>query len=1265
MKITSKTIAIISSIVVAGSAGLIYYFSNKDSGEVLGWMDSNWLYRKAIEVDNSSGEELINEDVLVEIDTEALVTSGKLQSNCNDIRFVESDNITSLDYWIEDDCNTTNTKIWIQIPSLPAEGTTIYIYYGNETAIQGSLDWNGNIIMFADNTCPTGWTRASDLDGKFLYGSDTYGTTGGSNSHSHSDATCTSSSISTTSVAGASGYLLGSSITHAHGNLKTSIQSNSSVLPPFTDMIMCYNNHFLFSTSLISMFNIATPTGWTRFSALDNTFPKGNSTYGTTGGSTTHTHTTTTGYTTDSTTGTIGASLLEVGTGADGACTVSSNRSINSTTCVGRANPDAVNFTVTSNVSAGATSVTLSSTPTGLAIGDEILIINLQGTVADSTNLGKHETAYITNIATNTLTLDRALVNGYNGTTQKIMVQRIPQYTDVTVNASVDWYPSNWNGTKGGVFSLRASGTVTVNGKIHADGMGYRGGAGDTNGSGGKSGEGGATNTGTSGDGGFSRPTSTVGVAGLWSGGGGGGKLTTGLSRAGGAGTTNTASSGGGGGGASTRYNTVYHGYAGDGGGGGHATPGQGGNGGAVDWKGYDGTTSASGAGHSSGRTANGNNRGGGGGGGSARYGDSTLSILTMGGGGGGGGEGQNRSSGYRAGANGGSGGGIVFISANSISINGFIRSNGSAGINGDMGGSGGGGAGGSIKLLANTLVLGTTRVTATGGAGDVYGQGGSGRVAAYYTGSMSGTSSPTLYSSQYTSSTYASSTHTHQSSSSTVDNGSNTPPYLNMVFAKPNVETYVTEDNIVITTELPPLGWTRFSELDQQFPRASDTYGGSGGASSHTHSVEIFTGAPSTSSIGLNTGESFASATHTHSCETTSSSFSNLPEYITVIFSERKISQNVTILEEKTSPSQPTELLCEGETTPSGVGDTTPEFSAIFNDTDTEDTGTHYQIEINTSPDFTGTTMWDSTKTELETPVTNGDRSSDISYAGNTLEWATTYYWRIKFWDSDDAESPWSEISQFTMNIPPNAPSILLTEGEEDNAKASDNPYFSAIFSDDDTEDTGHSYQIIVNTQNDFLGTNMWDSTKTDFLSDVVNEQRSSDIDYAGNELEASTTYYWKIKFWDNNDLESDWSEIASFTLAGPPNIPTDLLVDNQTNPTILFSKNPSFSAIYSDENGDSATAYQIQVNSNSLFSGLVMWDSGKTNTSILSGERSGQYTYAGLPLNSTHTLYYWRIRFWNIDDMRSDWSEVSQFTDSLATFSAEGISFQGIKID
>jgi len=156
---------------------------------------------------------------------------------------------------------------------------------------------------------------------------------------------------------------------------------------------------------------------------------------------------------------------LNVGDGVDGAITVSSTKTIDTDTIAsGRTSADAVNFNISTSISASATEIDVGATPTGLVAGDEILIINLRGTSGDYANVGQYETKTISSISTNTLTLDSALTNAYDGTTQKIMVQRVPNYTNVTIESggtlTVSTY-DNSNG-KGGVLFFRATGTVSV-----------------------------------------------------------------------------------------------------------------------------------------------------------------------------------------------------------------------------------------------------------------------------------------------------------------------------------------------------------------------------------------------------------------------------------------------------------------------------------------------------------------------------------------------------------------------------------------------------------------------------------------------------------------------------------------------------------------------------------------------------------------------------------------------------------------------------------
>jgi len=134
MKISRGTVLIGLAILLMVGATIFYYFSTNQKGESLGWESSSWLYRKTLEIPNN-GSMAINKIVSINLDTKSLITANKLQTDCDDLRFLDDDETTTLQYWIEGQCNTSSTKILIRIPSLPKDGKTIYILYGNPTAL--------------------------------------------------------------------------------------------------------------------------------------------------------------------------------------------------------------------------------------------------------------------------------------------------------------------------------------------------------------------------------------------------------------------------------------------------------------------------------------------------------------------------------------------------------------------------------------------------------------------------------------------------------------------------------------------------------------------------------------------------------------------------------------------------------------------------------------------------------------------------------------------------------------------------------------------------------------------------------------------------------------------------------------------------------------------------------------------------------------------------------------------------------------------------
>jgi hypothetical protein len=455
---------------------------------------------------------------------------------------------------------------------------------------------------------------------------------------------------------------------------------------------------------------------------------------------------------------------IDMGDGSDGAIVVTADTNINTTNKIsGRScsqGGDAVNYSVTALSSNAAT---LSVEPSGgcLSAGDEVILINIGGSMDSVVNVGNYEIFEVLDISGRNVYFTSNKTKYYGeglsddnniGTaddTQKVMLQRVPHYTNVTVNSGAEFYPTSYNGTLGGVMFFRATGTVMVNGSIDASGSGYPGGAKANDYTYNAHAGWGLFHSGVILDGAGGRPVyenNGSGHNGTFSG-GGGGSVNYSRSRGYGISSAGVGSyiSGavGGGGGASEGTDS----RGGGGGGGGHITPGEGGGG---NTKAEDGSAIKSGDGTRTGGPTG--DWDGGGGGGGTSFGSSNYEKLIMGGGGGGGGAGEavigSTGRDYVSGGEGGGGGGVMMVYANDLRINGLLKADGEDGgepirnKTGELysyGGGGGGGGGGTLLVESNILYIGGTGLSASGGQGGDYavhdgGDGGDGVSNVYYT---------------------------------------------------------------------------------------------------------------------------------------------------------------------------------------------------------------------------------------------------------------------------------------------------------------------------------------------------------------------------------------------------------------------------------------------------------------------------------------------------------------------------------------------------
>lgn len=94
---------------------------------------------------------------------------------------------------------------------------------------------------------------------------------------------------------------------------------------------------------------------------------------------------------------------------------------------------------------------------------------------------------------------------------------------------------------------------------------------------------------------------------------------------------------------------------------------------------------------------------------------------------------------------------------------------------------------------------------------------------------------------------------------------------------------------------------------------------------------------------------------------------------------------------------------------------DVSPVFSAVFGDANTLDESTQVDIQVTTDATFASVTAWNGSHVALTATCNKNDRCADIAYAGSTLTNGTTYYWRMRFYDSTGLVSGWSS-GDFTV---------------------------------------------------------------------------------------------------------------------------------------------------------------------------------------------------------------------------------------------------------
>ena len=234
-----------------------------------------------------------------------------------------------------------------------------------------------------------------------------------------------------------------------------------------------------------------------------------------------------------------------------------------------------------------------------------------------------------------------------------------------------------------------------------------------------------------------------------------------------------------------------------------------------------------------------------------------------------------------------------------------------------------------------------------------------------------------------------------------------------------------------------------------------------------------------------------------------------------------------------------------------------------ISSDSDTEDSIT-YTLEIDNNSDFGSL---DSVTSRISSAGININQVENFT----KLQDDTRYYWRVKVIDSQNNQSDYSSEEKFFIldkeNQNPNPPNSGFNPNQKGIVKTQKPTIYWDKASDPDSSDTKDKLSYVIqldeNDKFDSAYTYNTEKNKTNF---IVPEN-----------LTDNTQYYYKIKTKDDEDAESNWSDIQNFVVA------------TGKNPIIAVSKTVGINA----NNKDQSSLLLGFVNNNINFSNInyIYW--------------------------------------------------------------------------
>lgn len=136
-KAVSKIMMAVLLLTMLVALGKVTTTANASSD---GWWNTSWDYRRAVTVINPNSFELIEYPTNITLDTQSLVSAGKMKPDGSDLRLLH--NNVEIPFAIVAP-NTANTKIVFK-SSVPANGDdpNYMLYYGNPSASDVSVSYD-------------------------------------------------------------------------------------------------------------------------------------------------------------------------------------------------------------------------------------------------------------------------------------------------------------------------------------------------------------------------------------------------------------------------------------------------------------------------------------------------------------------------------------------------------------------------------------------------------------------------------------------------------------------------------------------------------------------------------------------------------------------------------------------------------------------------------------------------------------------------------------------------------------------------------------------------------------------------------------------------------------------------------------------------------------------------------------------------------------------------------------------------------------------